>query len=82
MIVSEKPAKSFFSKSDLDLLSIYEVIQRGSSSISTGLYAKFIRLDTIKNLIKFVRPEILQIFLWSIFTPTPGSFRAAKNLYL
>ena len=27
-----KPAKSFFSKCDLDLALIYEVIQRGSSN--------------------------------------------------
>ena len=43
-----KSAKSFFSKCDLDLTSIYEVIRQGSSEILTGLYAKFIWLDTMK----------------------------------
>ena len=43
-----KSAKSFFSKCDLDLTSIYEVIRQDSSEILTGLYARFIWLDTVK----------------------------------
>ena len=39
-----KPAKSLFSKCDLDLTFIYEVIQSGSSNISMRLYARFIWL--------------------------------------
>ena len=38
MIELAKPAKSFFSKCDLDMTVIYEVIQRGSSNILTVLY--------------------------------------------
>ena len=43
--VLAKPAKSFFSKCDLELTFIYEVIQRGiSSNILMRLYAGFIWL--------------------------------------
>ena len=37
-----KPAKSFFSKCDLDLTFIYEVIQSGSSNILMRLNARFL----------------------------------------
>ena len=39
-----KPAKSFFSKCDLDSTFIYEVIQQDSSNILRWLYAIFIWL--------------------------------------
>ena len=39
-----KPAKSFFSKCDLDLTLIYEIIQNGSLDILMLLYARFIWL--------------------------------------
>ena len=43
-----KPAKSFFSKYDLDLTLINEITWRDSSNISTVLYVKLIWLDTVK----------------------------------
>ena len=39
-----KPAKSFFSKCDLDLTFIYEVNQSGISNILMRLYVRYIWL--------------------------------------
>ena len=45
-----KLAKLFYSKCDFDLALIYEVIQRGSSNILTGLYECFIWLEPLDTM--------------------------------
>ena len=80
-----KPAKSFFSKCDLDLTLIYEVTWRGSSNILTGLYVRFIWLDTVKISSKSdVRLPRKCKFSSGVFflPPLIGSLRVAKTLYL
>ena len=80
-----KSAMSFFSKCDLDLTSIYEVIWQGSSKISMDLYAEFIWLDTVKISSKSdVRlPRYCKFSSGVFFYPPPlGSLRVAKTLYL
>ena len=44
-----KLTKAFVSKCDHDLTMIYEVIKRGSSNISTGLYAKWCSIYIMHN---------------------------------
>ena len=77
-----KPAKSFFSKCDLDLTLIYEVIQRVSSNILTGLYVGFIWLDTVKISSKSdVRlPRYCKFSSGVFFYPPPWFFTCGENL--
>ena len=76
-----KLTKSFFSKCDLDLILIYEVIQRDSSNISTGLYAGFIWLDTVKISSKSdVRLPRYCKFSSGVFFLPPWFFTCGENL--
>ena len=47
---SSKNGQVMFSKCDLHLTLIYEVIQSASSNIVVGLYARFIWLKIVKFL--------------------------------
>ena len=76
-----EPAKSFFSKCDLDLTFIYEVIQQGSSNILMWLYAKFIWLLTMKILSKSdVRLLRNCKFSSGVFFTPPWFFTCGENL--
>ena len=79
---------------DLDLTSIYEVIQQGSSSISTGLYAESFARSSYANSFGYKTVKILLKsdvrllrnckFSSGCFSPLPllGYLRVAKTLYL
>ena len=77
-----KSPKSFFSKCEPDLTSISEVIQQDSSKILTGLYAKFIWLDTMKISLKSdVRlPRYCKFSSGVYFATPPWFFTCGENL--
>ena len=78
-----KPAKSFFSKCDLDLTKIYEVTWRGSSNIFNGVVCRSHLAKNGENFIEIGRqtPEKLQIFLWGVFfLLPPWFFTCGENL--
>ena len=86
-----EPVKSFlfyyhFFRFVIDLTSIYEVTQQGSSNISMKLYMPVLSgysLDIVKISSKSViwlPPEILHIFLWGVFILPPWFFTWGENL--
>ena len=76
-----KPAKSFFSKCDLDLTLIYEVIQQASSNILAGLYGRFIWLEYLKISLKSdIRLLRYCKFSSGVFFLPPWFFTCGENL--